>query len=67
MEEDDDLTYVIPKEGTVICIDGVCIPKGGPNIENAYKFLNHVHDPQVNAEAANTIHYASTSPAISMS
>ncbi|MDH3691458.1 MAG: extracellular solute-binding protein [Gammaproteobacteria bacterium] len=60
MEEDDDLTYVIPKEGTVIWVDGVCIPKGGPNIENAYKFLNHLHEPQVNAEVANTVHYATS-------
>jgi len=63
MEEDDDLTYVIPKEGTVIWVDGVCIPKGGPNSENAYKFLNHVHDAQVNAEVANTIHYATSNKA----
>ena len=60
MEEDDDLTYVIPKEGTVIWVDGVCIPKGAPHMENAYTFLNHLADPQVNAEVANTIHYATT-------
>ncbi|MGI9315921.1 MAG: ABC transporter substrate-binding protein [bacterium] len=60
MEEDDDLTYVIPKEGTVIWIDGLSIPKGAPNIDNAYKFLNFVHEPKVKAEIANTIHYATT-------
>ncbi len=63
MEEDDDLTYVIPKEGTVIWVDGVCIPKGGPNIDNAYLFLNHLHEPEVNAETANTIHYATPNKA----
>ncbi len=63
MEEDDDLTYTIPKEGTVIWVDGVCIPKDAPNIENAYQFLNHLHDPKVNAEVANTIHYATTNKA----
>jgi spermidine/putrescine transport system substrate-binding protein len=63
MEEDDDLTYVIPKEGTVIWVDGVCIPKGAPNIDNAYKFLNHLHEPEVNAEVANTIHYATSNKA----
>ena len=60
MEEDDDLTYVIPKEGTVIWIDGLSIPKGAPNVENAYKFLNFIHEPKVKAEIANTIHYATT-------
>ncbi len=63
MEEDDDLTYVIPKEGTVIWIDGVCIPKGAPNQENAYQFLNHLHRPEVYAEIANTVHYAATNKA----
>jgi spermidine/putrescine transport system substrate-binding protein len=63
MEEDDDLTYVIPKEGTVIWIDGLSIPKGAPNIENAYKFLNFIHEPKVKAEIANTIHYATTNSA----
>ncbi len=60
MEEDDDLSYVIPKEGTVIWIDGICIPKGAPNVDNAYKFLNFIHEPRVKAEIANTIHYATT-------
>ncbi|MGI9305142.1 MAG: polyamine ABC transporter substrate-binding protein, partial [Gammaproteobacteria bacterium] len=63
MEEDDDLTYVVPKEGTILWIDGVCIPKGAPNIDNAYAFLNHIHEPSVNAEIANTIHYATTNKA----
>ncbi|MFQ5982610.1 MAG: extracellular solute-binding protein [Woeseiaceae bacterium] len=47
MEEDDDLTYVIPKEGTMIWVDGLCIPKGAPNMDNAYKFMNYVHEPEV--------------------
>ena len=60
MEEDDDLSYVVPDEGSVLWIDGLCIPKGAPNRENAYKFLNHIHEPEVNAEIANTIHYATS-------
>jgi len=63
MAEDDDLSYVLPDEGSVIWIDGLCIPKGAPNPDNAYKFLNHIHDPHVNAEIANTIHYATTNKA----
>ena len=63
MEEDDDLTYVIPKEGTVIWIDGLSIPKGAPNVDLAYEFINHVLDAKVKAEIANTIHYATTNKA----
>lgn len=60
MAEDDDLSYVVPKEGSILWIDGLCIPKGAPNVDNAYLFLNHIHDPKVNAEIANTIHYATS-------
>ena len=57
MAEDDDLSYA------VLWVDGLCIPKGAPNVDAAYDFINHIHDPQVNAEIANTIHYATSNKA----
>jgi spermidine/putrescine transport system substrate-binding protein len=63
MAEDSDLSYTVPDEGSILWIDGMCIPKGAPNVDNAYAFLNHVHDPKVNGEIANTIHYATTNKA----
>lgn len=63
MEEDDDVSYIVPKEGTMVWIDNICIPTGAPHPENAHAFLNHIHDPQVNAEIANTIHYATANKA----
>lgn len=63
MAEDDDLSYVVPKEGSVLWIDGLCIPKGAPHMDAAYDFINHVHDATVNAEIANTIHYATSNKA----
>ncbi len=63
MAEDDDLSYVVPNEGSVLWIDGLCIPKDAPNEDNAYSFINHVHDAKVNAEIANTIHYATSNKA----
>ncbi len=57
MEEDDDIAYVVPKEGGMVWIDNICIPTGGPHPDNAHAFINHIHDPVVNAEIANTIHY----------
>ncbi len=62
-EEDDDVGYVVPKEGTQVWIDNVCIPVGAPHPENALLFLNHLLDPQVNAEIANTIKYATPNKA----
>lgn len=63
MDEDDDVSYVVPDEGTMVWVDNICIPTGAPHPENAHAFLNHIHDPEVNAEIANTIHYASANQA----
>ncbi len=38
--ENQDLEYVIPKEGTNVWIDGWVIPKNAPNLENAEKFID---------------------------
>jgi spermidine/putrescine transport system substrate-binding protein len=63
MAEDDDIGYAVPKEGTNVWIDNVCIPTGAPHPENAHAFLNHVLDKEVMAEIANTIHYATSNKA----
>lgn len=38
--ENEDLEYVIPKEGSNVWIDSWVIPKDAQNVENAEKFLN---------------------------
>ena len=63
MEEDDDIGYVVPKEGGVVWMDNMCIPKGAPHPENAHAFINHILDAKVGADIANFIHYASPNAA----
>lgn len=63
MTEDDDVSYVVPKEGSVVWADNLCIAKGAPHPENAHAFINHILDAGVNAEIANTIHYATPNAA----
>ncbi|MEQ8666786.1 MAG: spermidine/putrescine ABC transporter substrate-binding protein [Rhodospirillales bacterium] len=58
MTEDDDLSYVVPKEGSVVWQDGMAIPKGAPNMENAHAFINYILDPEVNAKITDFIKYA---------
>jgi spermidine/putrescine transport system substrate-binding protein len=67
MEEDDDLDYVVPVEGTNVWVDNLCIPAGAPHPENAHAFLNHIHDAEVMAEIANTIRYATSNEAAKVS
>jgi spermidine/putrescine transport system substrate-binding protein len=57
MEEDDDIGYVVPKEGAMVWTDNLAIPAGAPHPLNAHALIDHIYDPQVNAEIANTIHY----------
>ncbi len=40
MAENDNLSYAIPKEGSNVWIDGMCIPKSSKNKEAAQKFID---------------------------
>ena len=41
------LKYVIPQEGSNIWVDGMVIPKGAENLENAYKFIDFLCRPDI--------------------
>ena len=43
----EDLKYVVPKEGSNIWVDGMCIPKGARNIENAHKLIDFLCRPDI--------------------
>jgi len=58
MGEDKDLSYVVPKEGSNVWLDSLCIPKGAPHPENAHAFINFLQDPVVNAEIVTTNPFA---------
>ncbi|MBX6320386.1 MAG: spermidine/putrescine ABC transporter substrate-binding protein [Rhodospirillaceae bacterium] len=58
MAEDDDLDYVVPKEGGEIFVDNMAIPAGAPHPDNAHAFLNHILDAQVCKEIVETINFA---------
>jgi len=63
MEEDDDIGYVVPKEGGLLWEDAMCIPKGGENVENAHALINHLLDGEVGAGIAGFINYATPNTA----
>lgn len=46
------ITLTIPQEGGVLGIDSVAIMKGSKNSDLAYKFINDLYDPVVQAEIA---------------
>ncbi|HSR71282.1 MAG TPA: extracellular solute-binding protein [Kiloniellales bacterium] len=63
MEEDDDISYVVPKEGSLLWQDCLCIPTGAPHRENAHKFINFILDAEAGAKIAEFIYYATPNAA----
>lgn len=45
--ENENLEYIIPKEGTNVWIDSWCILKDAPNKENAEKFIDFLCRPDI--------------------
>jgi spermidine/putrescine transport system substrate-binding protein len=63
MSEDDDIGYVVPKEGTALWQDCLCIPKGAPHPQHAHQFINFILLPEISAAIAKTIQYATPNAA----
>ena len=57
IKEDDDIDFVVPKEGAMRQQDTLAIPKGAPHPENALKFINFILDAQTGVEIFTTIQY----------
>jgi spermidine/putrescine transport system substrate-binding protein len=59
MRENENLDYVIPKEGSNLWFDAMVIPKGAPHKEAAEKFINLMCDTEIAFRNADYIGYAS--------
>lgn len=57
MADDPDLGFVVPREGTLINSDCLCIPRGAPRPDNAHRFINFLLDAKVSAGISQTIRY----------
>ena len=58
MDENPDLDYAIPEEGTNKWVDAMCIPKSAENKEYAEKFINFMLDPEVAKKNVDYIEYS---------
>jgi len=63
IDEDDDLSFVVPKEGGELWQDCLAIPNGAPHPDNAHKFINFILDAEVGAAVADFIQYATPNEA----
>lgn len=60
--ENDALEYIIPKEGSNMWTDAMCIPKTSDNQDWAEEFINFLCDPEVNARNTEYIGYSTPIP-----
>jgi putrescine transport system substrate-binding protein len=58
-----DIAYAIPKEGTLISIDALAIPKNAPHGEAALAFINFLLRPEIAARNTNATKFANAVPA----
>ena len=56
-DENEDIVFVLPKEGFSISCDDMVIPKSAKRADLAHAFINFLHDPAVAAENSEFISY----------
>jgi len=52
--------FFIPPEGGPAYIDSMCILRGAKNVDNAYKFIDFIHRPEIYAEFADSFGFYAT-------
>ncbi len=57
MQEDADLDFVVPREGSVLNSDCLCIPTGAPRPDNAHRFINFLLGGKTGAGIAAVTRY----------
>ena len=62
-EEMPELRYVYPKEGVMVWVDSLVIPKNARHIDNALRFIDYLLRPEVAKTISEEIGYASPNAA----
>lgn len=59
MDENEDLAFLVPVEGTSVASDDMVIPANADQVELAHAFINFIHDPANSAENMEFVYYLS--------
>jgi len=60
-----DLKFIVPKEGGVLWVDNLVIPKGAAHPTDAHEYMNFVYRPDIAALITAGVHYIAPVPATS--
>lgn len=63
LEENENLAYHLPAEGSNIWFDNLAIPASAQNPEGAYALINYLLEPEIAAQNADYIWYSSPNQA----
>ncbi|MBS4224083.1 ABC transporter substrate-binding protein [Lederbergia citrea] len=58
MDENENIDYVIPEEGSNLWFDNMVIPKSARNVDGAHQFINFMLDPENAAQNAEYVGYS---------
>lgn len=64
VENNSDLAFVYPKEGTNIFVDSICVPSNASNYDAAMMYINFLLEPEVALANAEYICYASPNTSV---
>jgi len=56
-EYDENITYVVPEEGTILWVDYLAVMQSSQKKELAWKFINFLNEPQNAARLAEYLYY----------
>lgn len=63
IEQNHNLDYIIPKEGSALAVENFAIPVNSKHVPEAYSFINFCLDAKVGAEITNLSSYPNTNEA----
>jgi spermidine/putrescine transport system substrate-binding protein len=63
IEENRNLAFTIPYEGSILFVDSMAIPKNAPNPDAANRFINYILDARIGAQLSNFNQYATPNQA----
>ena len=59
-QENEQMGFFLPEEGTNIWVDGMCIPKSATNVELAYEFINYAASYEAQMMNSSYVGYTAT-------
>lgn len=63
IQENPNIDFIIPNEGSIIWADTFCIPNGAPHQDNARIFVDYILRPDTGADIASQVGYATPNQA----